>query len=491
MLDEARLATGAASVTVCSGTGDGADHVLALAALQARRTAREGAAEAPIAMAAPLGTGLDGAAALVARAAADSALHAGSEEALSRLALIGGVGIAGAQMAARTSQLVESGMAIGRGLDLDAVLERVLDSARRIVGARYAALGVLSDDGDGLARFIWAGLDDVTAMNIGRLPSGRGLLGLLISNPAPVRVEHINGHPGSSGFPPGHPPMDSFLGVPVMLGDEVFGNLYLTDREGGAFRESDERIAITLAAQAAVAIANARTAADERLRLTENAAVLAAREREVAAADGHRRAIRAQELERLRVARELHDETGQVLTAVALELRALEGHLDAEGRALLANARRTLASASEGLRDLALRLRPSGLVEHGLGSAIERQAARIRDVSGITVDVAVTGLPDGVEEEIEIAVFRVVQEALTNVQRHSGARTAGVLVTGHGDHIRVLVEDDGVGFDPGSSTDRLGLAGIHERIALVGGTVTIDSAPGQGTVVSVDIPLGD
>jgi len=173
MLDEARLATGAASVTVCSGSGDGADHVLALAALHARRTAREGAAEAPIAMAAPLGTGLDGGAALVARAAQGSALHAGSEEALARLALIGGVGIAGAQMAARTSQLVESGMTIGRGLDLDAVLERVLDSARRIVGARYAALGVLSDDGVGLARFIWAGLDDITAMNIGSLPSAR------------------------------------------------------------------------------------------------------------------------------------------------------------------------------------------------------------------------------------------------------------------------------------------------------------------------------
>ena len=491
VLDEVRQATGAAAVTVCDGLGDGADDVLALAALHARRTAREGPAEAPVALAAPLGTGLDGGAALVARAAPGGTLVAGSEEDLARLALIGGVGISGARMAARTSQLVESGMVIGHGLDLDAVLQRVLESARRIVGARYAALGVLSDDGDGLARFIWSGIDDVTAMNIGRLPSGRGLLGLLITDPMPVRVNHISGHPGSSGFPPGHPPMDSFLGVPVMLDDQVFGNLYLTDREGGPFRESDERIAVTLAAQAAVAIANARAAADERARLTESAAIAAAREREAAAAEGHRRAIRAQEAERMRVARELHDETGQVLTAVALELRALDGHLDPEGRELLAAARRTLASASESLRDLAVRLRPSGLAEHGLESAIERQAARVRDASGMTVDVAVTGLPDDLRDEIEVAVFRVVQEALTNVQRHSGARTAGVLVTCPGDCIRVLVEDDGVGFDPGTATDRLGLAGIHERIALVGGTVTIESTPGEGAVVSVEIPLGD
>ena len=193
----------------------------------------------------------------------------------------------------------------------------------------------------------------------------------------------------------------------------------------------------------------------------------------------------------MRVARELHDETGQVLTAVALELRALDGHLDPEGRELLAAARRTLASASASLRDLAVRLRPSGLAEHGLESAIERQAARVRDASGMTVDVAVTGLPDDLRDEIEVAVFRVVQEALTNVQRHSGARTAGVLVTCPGDCIRVLVEDDGVGFDPGTATDRLGLAGIHERIALVGGTVTIESTPGEGAVVSVEIPLGD
>ena len=148
-----------------------------------------------------------------------------------------------------------------------------------------------------------------------------------------------------------------------------------------------------------------------------------------------------------------------------------------------------VAQAAEGLRDLAIRLRPSGLAEHGLANAIERQAERVYEVSGITVDVAVTGLPDDLPAEVEIAIYRVAQEALTNVQRHSGANEVGVLVTGMGDRIRLLVEDDGRGFDPAAPTNRLGIAGIHERMALVGGTVTIDSAPGQGTTVVVEIPV--
>jgi signal transduction histidine kinase len=380
-------------------------------------------------------------------------------------------------------------MIIGRGLDLDAVLRRVVESARRVVGARYAALGVLAPDHESLSRFIWSGFDDATAMNIGQLPSGRGLLGKLITDPRALRVEHIGGHPASSGFPAGHPPMETFLGVPVSLGDRVFGNLYLTDREGGPFTEEDERIAITLAAQAAVAIANARAAADERARLTESAALQAAHQREQAAADGHRGAIRAQEAERARVARELHDETGQVLTAVALELRALDGHLDAAGRDRLAGVRRTLASASESLRDLAIGLRPSGLAEHGLESALERQADRLRAGGGTNVEIAMAGLPPDLPEEVEIAVFRVVQEALTNVQRHAHARNVGVLVTTKGDRIRVLVEDDGVGFTPADPTDRLGLTGMRERIALIGGEVTVESSPGKGAVIVVEIPL--
>jgi len=488
VIEEARALTGASTVALVAHGDTGPDSLLARAAVQAGRPAEETGPDGLTAIAAATGPGGTGAMALVVRAAPGGALDPSSAEPLARLALAAGMGIAGARAVERTSRLVESGLMIGSGLDLDTVLRRLIESARRVVGARYAALGVLSESRDGLARFLWSGIDDATAMNIGRLPGGKGLLGQLITDPRPLRVERIGDDPASAGFPPGHPPMRTFLGVPVSLGNEVFGNLYLTDRESGAFTADDERLAIALAAQAAVAIANARAAEDERRRLTESAALSAAREREEAAADGHRRAIRAQEAERVRVARELHDETGQALAAVSLDLRVLEQHVDAAGLTQLANARRTLATATAALRDLALRLRPSGLAEHGLESALERQADRLRVECGVVVDVSVEHLP-ALPEEVEVTIYRVVQEALTNVQRHSGARNASVVVRRLGGQVRVIVEDDGAGFHTEAGTDRLGLAGIRERVALLDGTATLESSPGQGTTVMVEIPL--
>lgn len=484
---EAIAITGGASAVLASTDANGPDALLARAAVQAGRLAEESGPDGITALAAGVGPDGTGSTALVVRAAAGGVLDPAIGEPLARLALVAGVGIAGARAVERTSRLVESGISIGSGLELDSVLRRLVESARRVVGARYAALGVIEPDGSGLARFLWSGIDDLTAMNIGHLPEGRGLLGRLIHDAQPLRVDDMAAHPSSSGFPPGHPPMRTFLGVPVRLGDEVFGNLYLTDREGGPFTEGDERLALVLAEQAASAIANARAVEDERARLTESAALAAARERQQAAAEGHRRAMRAQEAERVRVARELHDETGQVLTAVALELRALEQHVDDAGREQLAGARRSLAEATSALRDLALRLRPSGLAEHGLASAIERQADRLRVDPGIEVDVAIDDLP-GLGEEIEITLFRVVQEALTNIQRHSGARHASVLITRRPGRVRVLVEDDGAGFDATAATDRLGLTGIRERVALVEGTAAFESSPGAGTTVVVEVP---
>lgn len=487
---EALAITGGGTAAMVPAGTDGPDALLAQAATGASRPAQEHGDQGITAIAATLGPGGpagSGGAALVVRAPDGAALDPASAERLARLALVAGVGMAGARAVERTSRLVESGLSIGSDLDLDTVLRRLLESARRVVGARYAALGVLSDTGDGLARFLWSGIDDVTAMDIGRLPRGRGLLGRLITDPRPLRVERIADHPDSSGLPPGHPPMQTFLGVPVRLGDEVFGNLYLTDRLGGPFTEEDERVALVLAAQAAAAIANARAVQDERQRLAESAALAAARQRQEAAAEGHRQAIRAQEAERVRVARELHDEAGQLLFAVALELRALDEHVDQAGRARLEGARASLAEATEALRDLALRLRPSGLADHGLASAVERQADRLRAYPGITVDVAIDEVA-GLGDEAEVAIFRVVQEALTNIRRHAAARNASVLVRRLPGRVRVVVEDDGQGFDPSAPTGRLGIAGIRERVALLGGTATFQSSPGKGTTVVVEIP---
>jgi signal transduction histidine kinase len=532
----------------------------------------------------------------------------------------------------RTSRLVEAGMALARELTLDDLLGQLAATARGVLGARYAALGVLNDERTELANFVTSGLTDEERARIGDLPRGRGILGVLIREARPLRLERLDDDPRSVGFPPNHPPMTSFLGVPVMLRGEAFGNLYVTEKIGGPFTEEDEAVAQTLAAQAAIAVdnarryeaerrraaelesvqevaravlgtldleqllpliarrartltgadtvgvalreddaltfrfahgtgalaleslrlpsgegpldarlrdalgadavevapleiagepagalvavgrspfdeaatrvlatfssqaaiavGNARTFAAERAHLLASAELQAAQARERAAADGYRRAIEAQEAERARIARELHDEAGQVLTALALHLRALEDEVrEGPGRERLAELRRSVNGAAAGLRSLATELRPSGLREHGLASALERQAGRLREGDGIEVDLAVGALPANLPEETQIALYRVVQEELTNVARHAGATRASVLATTHAGRLRLVIEDDGCGFDPAGPTARLGLVGIRERVELLGGQLRIESAPGAGTAVIVDLEV--
>ena len=158
----------------------------------------------------------------------------------------------------RVRGLLEAVIAVGSSLRLEAVLRRIVEAAVTLVDARYGALGVIDQDGR-LADFIPVGLDEATIAGIDHWPAGHGVLGLLISDPRPVRLADIASHPQSSGFPAGHPPMTSFLGVPIRIRDEVYGNLYLTDKRGGAaFDEEDETLVTALSAAAGVAIENAR-----------------------------------------------------------------------------------------------------------------------------------------------------------------------------------------------------------------------------------------
>lgn len=531
----------------------------------------------------------------------------------------------------RMASLVEAGLSLGRELALDDLLTRIVQSAREVLGARYAALGVLDDTGTELAEFVTAGLTDEQRAAIGDPPRGRGLLGVLIRDARPLRLERMADDPRRAGFPPNHPPMTSFLGVPIGLRGEVFGNLYLTDKAGGPFTEEDEHIALTFASQAAVAVDNVRRYESEHRRVDELESVLevaraalrvldldallplvarrarrltraatvgvavvdgddlvfryahgvdalglegsrypadipalearlretlgapaveacalevagdltgalvavgwrpfdegarrllatfssqvaialanaraVAAERELmreavrreaamaaerAEATGLRRAVEAQEAERTRVARELHDEAGQVLTALAVHLRALEAEVGPGPAAeRLAELRRSVGHASASVRELATRLRPSSLREHGLADAIEEQAARVR-AGGIDVDVDLRGIGERIPEDVETVLFRVVQEALTNTARHSGARSVSVVASAHDGRLRLVVEDDGCGFDPATPTSRLGLAGIRERVALIGGRLRIESSPGTGSAVMVDVDL--
>jgi len=158
----------------------------------------------------------------------------------------------------RLRRLIDVGRGLVAQLDLETVLREVVEVARELTGARYAALGILDEDRHELERFIYVGIDDSTRARIGDLPRGRGVLGELIRNPAPLRLREVGEHPRSFGFPPGHPPMRSFLGVPIVVRGQAYGNLYLTEKEGGEFDAADEEAATILAEWAALTIFNVR-----------------------------------------------------------------------------------------------------------------------------------------------------------------------------------------------------------------------------------------
>jgi signal transduction histidine kinase len=159
----------------------------------------------------------------------------------------------------RLARLLDVGRSVLSELDLDAVLDRVLETAADLTGARYAAIGVLDEERRGLSRFLTRGVDESTHRAIGDLPQGRGVLGVLIDHPHPLRLADVGDHPRSYGFPPGHPPMRTFLGVPILVRGEAWGNLYLTEKVAGEeFSASDEEAAVVLSDWAAIAIDNAR-----------------------------------------------------------------------------------------------------------------------------------------------------------------------------------------------------------------------------------------
>jgi signal transduction histidine kinase len=179
---------------------------------------------------------------------------------------------------ARLRRLLEVGRSLVSELDLDAVLRRVLDVAREITGARYAALGVLDDPKTGLERFLTSGLDEAVLRRIGDAPRGHGVLGELIRDPTPLRLDEVSSHPRSYGYPPNHPPMSTFLGVPIIVRGAAWGNLYLTEKDAGSFTEVDEQTLLVLADWAAIAIHNADLYRGQRERRDELERTVAALE---------------------------------------------------------------------------------------------------------------------------------------------------------------------------------------------------------------------
>ncbi len=543
-------------------------------------------------------------------------------------------------------RLLEVGRALVSDLDMPAILQRVLAAAREVTGARYAALGVLSEDRDRLEAFVVDGIDDRARAEIGEEPHGRGVLGVLISDPRPLRLDDVTKHPRSYGFPEGHPHMRGFLGVPLIIRGRAWGNLYLTEKVGApAFTAADEEAAVILADLAGVAIENARlyASSESRRRELERAVrgleatrdvsvaiggetgsdrvleLIAKRSRDlvdaravlimlcegpdlvVAASAGyaedvrgyrlpiaesssgqvlqrgiperiaqvgsrlriapaelgipdahtallvpmlHRRAplgvlaafdrgadsapfslgdedllqtfassaanaiaisrsveadrlrasLAAADAERGRWARELHDDTLQIFGGLRVLLAGTLRRGDpARYAAAMSEAVDGLSQGIEGLRAIIADLRPAALDEIGLRPALEALVHRrsndtLKIVSKFEIPGRGFGTP-ALDQELETTVYRLVQEALTNVSKHSGARTAQVTVTAGPRALTVEVRDDGGGFDPGVATTGYGLAGMRERVYLVGGTLEVSSDPATGTTVRARLPV--
>jgi signal transduction histidine kinase len=539
----------------------------------------------------------------------------------------------------RLRRLLDVGRSLISELDPETVLQRLLDVARELTGARYAAIGVLDDSRKGLERFLTVGIDEDTHRQIGDLPRGRGVLGALISEPQPLRLADVSAHPRSYGFPLMHPPMTTFLGVPILIDGQAWGNLYLTEKDGGEFTDDDEDAAVVLAGWAAIAIANARLYRNVRERRDElervirglettteisralggvtdldrvlelvvkrSRALLDARAAEIALVDGDefviaavagegveglqgrrvpiagslaasamnsgraqrfaelppdsfaaremgartaivtpmmfrnrpvgylvvmdrmsgsrafgedderllqafaasaatavataqtvgdeslRRSIEASERERSRWARELHDETLQQLGGLRVLLAGARRSGDAERAfAAIDEAVDLLADGIADLRALITDLRPAALDELGTEAALETLVARVAQQSGLEIELD-TDLGETAERhvgEIESTTYRLVQEGLTNVVKHANATRVEVRVVDLDGTLEILLRDDGQGFEPEENGSGFGLIGMRERVALVHGSLDVESTPGSGTILRARIP---
>lgn len=375
------------------------------------------------------------------------------------------------EAAERQRALVDAGIALASELDLDEILGKLVRTAAALTDARYAALGVIARDHATLDRFITHGVDEAERAAIGAPPRGRGILGVLIRDARPLRLHDLMTAPEAVGFPPNHPPMRSFLGVPVMLRGTPYGNLYLTEKAGGGdFTDEDEELTTSLAAQAAVAIENARRVARDALA----------------------RAVAAQESERRRLARELHDGTGQALTSILLGLSAVERADSLDQAKLAATSLRTLVVGTlREVRQLAVDLRPKALDDFGLGPALVRLGQSVRETTGLDVQVAAHVGNARLDPETETSVYRIVQEALANILRHAEAKHASIVVTRRVGSVSVVIEDDGRGFQVAQPVEGMGLAGMRERVNLLDGILAIESAPGSGTTIVAELPVKD
>jgi signal transduction histidine kinase len=360
-------------------------------------------------------------------------------------------------------QLLDAVMTVGSNLDLPSVLHHIIGSAVSLVDARYGALGVLDETGTGLSQFITVGLDEDARRAIGSLPKGHGILGLLILEPKPIRLPDLHEHPDSYGFPPNHPPMKSFLGVPIRVRDQVFGNLYLTDKTSAeVFTDIDEELVVALAAAAGIAIENAR---------------LHLRVRELALLE-----------DRERIARDLHDTVIQRLFATGLRL---------QGAARLAERPELAERITQAVDDLDLTvkhirtaifgLEASRRAAGGLRHRVLALCAEAAGALGFDPHVLFDGPVDNSPEDAAIELLAVLREALANVARHAQAARVDVDVVADSD-LTLRVVDDGRGLPEERRAAGRGLRNMDARASALGGTMVARSGSPAGTILEWRVP---
>jgi len=350
---------------------------------------------------------------------------------------------------------------------VDDALQVIVDGVRPLVAARYAALGIVDANGR-IEKFITSGIDDEARRRIGELPEGHGLLGLIIREERSFRITDINVDPRRHGFPPNHPPMTSFLGVPIAIKGTPLGRLYLTDKIGSdRFSDKDQSLVETFALHAGIAMENARL--HEQLQ-------------RFAVVD-----------ERERISKDLHDGIIQNMYAVGLSLEDVPQLMDEDRVEAAARVERAIDAihlSIQDVRNFIFGLRP-GLLE---GASLLAGLAALVDEyrHNMIVDLELR-LPDAIAEppaEVTGNLLAIVTESLSNIARHSRATTASLSLLAMDDGLELRIEDNGVGFDPAgvATLGHQGLANTRERAAQIGGTVTFDTSPGAGTRVIVRVP---
>ena len=368
--------------------------------------------------------------------------------------------------------LIEAGLALVSELDLDAVLERIVELAVAITGARYGALGVLGETMPQIERFITQGVTDEERAAIGHLPEGEGILGLLIREARPMRIPEIGDDPRSAGFPPNHPRMHSFLGAPVRALGQVYGNIYLTEKQGATeFTEDDEAALVVLATQAGVAIENARLY-EETLHAQEELARLELLE------------------ERERIAKELHDGVIQALFAVGMGLQGTAAMAnDAEIARRIEHATEEVDRAIRDLRNYIFGLRPGILADRQLDQALQQLALEFQERTDVLTIVEVDPQVSAELASRAADVVQLAREALSNVGRHAEATSCRVSLRRSARGAELEIDDDGRGFDPVAPSSGMGIANLQERAASLGGDLSITSVAGEGTTIRATLPL--